>query len=415
MEEPPADLDELRRTVAEQAAELERLRAQVAKGEARKRILAQLNKLLDDQLFETQLILEITRSTYGSTCLDELVETLFGLLARVLQETWYALVIDLGSEFRIFRSGTLPAQDEQTLREATALLRAGILLDEPGILLRPLRTNQAQIGALLTPVLEDRRSERLLELFCFHVVVPIERMIMLGRLQAADKAKDEFLRTISHELRTPLNIVKGFAYLLKSGQDPESPQADWIDQIHDSARHMEGLVTDLLDYSAMQAGRLSLHVESLEFAQIAEQLSAQMGPILAPKQQRLTFEGTEGTRILADHKRLLQILFNLVSNASKYGPEGSPISVRLETRGNRVRLSVSNEGRGLTDEERSHLFTAFQRLDQHQSIGGIGLGLTISKSLVEASGGEIGVESEPGQGTSFWFTLPLAKEPKHAQ
>jgi signal transduction histidine kinase/CheY-like chemotaxis protein len=236
-----------------------------------------------------------------------------------------------------------------------------------------------------------------------------------GRAEAdvANRAKSEFLSRMSHELRTPLNAILGFGQLIEmratTPQDRES-----VEQILKGGRHLLNLINEVLDISRIEAGRLSLSVEPVNVGEVIRQVVDLAQPLASPRRIALQTNGSAGHRyVLADHQRLRQVLLNLVSNGIKYNREEGQVTVACRDDGtDRLRISVSDTGPGIPATFQSRLFTPFDRLGaEAHGIEGTGLGLALSKRLVEAMGGLIGLESVEGRGSTFWVDLPEARSP----
>ncbi len=238
---------------------------------------------------------------------------------------------------------------------------------------------------------------------------------------AADRAKSEFLSRVSHELRTPLNAVLGFAQLLD--MDPGGSgerQRGWVQQALASGRHLQALLEDILDLSSLQSGRLTMALEPVALDEVVAEawtmLSA--GAIDTPALARRLDDGVSGRGavVRADRKRLKQIASNLLSNAIKYNRPGGWVRLAVaavpparEGEPPRWELRVRDEGAGLTEQQLARLFNPFDRLGAERGpVAGTGLGLALTRQLVQAQGGEIGVESTPGVGSTFWVRLPAA-------
>ena len=233
--------------------------------------------------------------------------------------------------------------------------------------------------------------------------------------EKANRAKSEFLSRMSHELRTPLNAILGFSQLLSL--DQLAPvQASSVDQILKAGRHLLDLINEVLDIARIEAGAMEMATERVdagdalaEAALFTRPLAQQRGVTFLP---RVPANGP--LAVTADRGRLKQVLLNLFSNAVKYNREGGEVRYACETvaDGARVRLSVTDTGPGLEKEEVARLFTPFQRLNApHRGIPGTGIGLAIAKSLVEAMDGTVGVESTPGEGSTFFVDLPVSAAP----
>ncbi|MBV9581484.1 MAG: HAMP domain-containing protein [Chloroflexi bacterium] len=232
----------------------------------------------------------------------------------------------------------------------------------------------------------------------------------------AERMRSALLATVSHELRSPLTAISGYAdTLLQDGPWDDQTQREFLEVIALSASQLSGLVDNLLDAATLDAGVLSLQREPVRVERIAERVLAQRR--LLATNWTLHLETRPGLPLAdADPIRVEQVLANLVDNAIKYSPGGGPIRVRVwPTEDGQVGVSVSDHGSGIPPEAVEHLFERFYRVDGGRvGVKGAGLGLFICKSLVEAHGGRIAVQSTPGQGSTFWFTLPALAEASDA-
>lgn len=233
--------------------------------------------------------------------------------------------------------------------------------------------------------------------------------------RAVERMQSEFVSMVSHELRTPLTSIKGYIDLiLTDGEVGElnGLQREFLQVSLNNARRLEGLVNDLLDISRLESGKIELHCGPFDLNQlIAELVPSFQRNWDAGRQTFALHLPAEAPTVFGDAGRVEQILTNLLSNAHKYTPDGGHIELCVEVEGAIARVAVSDSGIGLSAEEQAHLFTRFYRARNTvtETVGGTGLGLAITRSLVEMQGGEMQVESEPGLGSTFRFTLPLAQ------
>jgi len=233
--------------------------------------------------------------------------------------------------------------------------------------------------------------------------------------EKANLAKSEFLSSMSHELRTPLNGVLGFAQLMASDTPPPSPgQQRSIDQILKAGWYLLRLINEILDLAMIESGKVTMSQESLALAEIMQDCQALIEPqarkrgiaMLFPRPDRLPF-------VYGDRTRVKQVMINLLSNAIKYNGAGGSVEVSCASSDGRVRIGVRDTGAGLDESQLSHLFQPFNRLGQESGAEeGTGIGLVVTKQLVELMNGSIAVESAVGVGTTFWVELAGASAPE---
>jgi len=229
-------------------------------------------------------------------------------------------------------------------------------------------------------------------------------------MQEANRLKTEFVSMVSHELRTPLTSIHGYADLLLEDQQMTGQGRESLTIVKKNADRLLGLINDLLDLSRIEAGRVALHRTSVDLAPLIAEVAGVLRPLLDAKRQRLRLAlGEALPAVWADPDRVTQILTNLLSNAHKYTAMEGSITVAARREDGFVRVDVSDTGIGLSPEEQAHLFTQFFRVHDRSphAGGGTGLGLVITRVLVELHGGRITVSSAPGQGATFCFTLPV--------
>ena len=233
--------------------------------------------------------------------------------------------------------------------------------------------------------------------------------------EAANKAKSKFLATMSHEIRTPMNGIMGFAYLLKLNlKDPKN--IDKIDKINNSANHLLNVINEILDLSKIEADGIDLELIPINIFDIAKKLSGLIEHQIEAKNLEL-IEDVDARLVLfpllGDPLRITQILLNYLSNAVKFTPQGT-VTLRakledIQADSVLLKFEVQDTGIGMTEEQQAKIFQAFSQADSSISrqYGGTGLGLTINRRLAELMGGETGVVSSPGQGSTFWFTVKM--------
>jgi signal transduction histidine kinase len=226
--------------------------------------------------------------------------------------------------------------------------------------------------------------------------------------------KDEWLAVLSHELRTPINAITGFGTILYDGlAGPLSPaQRDYHGKMLLAADGLLARVDDMLDLGRLRAGQLVLAQTPMQLDAVAASAIAPLAPMAEIKNQRLahSFDAPLPT-IVADDQRVGRVVANLVANAIKFTPPGGCITLAAWAEGDGVRIEVRDDGPGIAPEDVPRLFRPFSQLDMSATrrAGGLGIGLTLCKALVEAHGGHIGVASQLGQGSAFWFWLPESR------
>ena len=227
--------------------------------------------------------------------------------------------------------------------------------------------------------------------------------------KAVERMKNEFIATVNHELRTPLTSMLGSLGLVREGSAGALPPAagKFIDIAYENSERLVALVNDILDIERIETGRLPMRVETVELGPLLQRAIELNDAYAARFGVRLVLApDAAAAPVRADPDRLMQVLANLLSNASKYSPQGGEVALAAVPAGERVRVSVADQGPGVPAEFRPRLFGRFEQADGAQA--GTGLGLAISKAIVERMGGRIGCDSEPGRGATFWFELPRA-------
>jgi signal transduction histidine kinase/DNA-binding response OmpR family regulator len=261
--------------------------------------------------------------------------------------------------------------------------------------------------------LENRVRERTAELEAAKKEVEAFSLSVLQakeEVERASKFKDQFLSTMSHELRTPLNAVVGFSDLLTEEQygPLNDKQKRYVKHIHAGGHHLLRLINDILDLSKIEAGRLQLSIENVPVQSTFAYVLDTIRTLSDKKGHSLIDECSPDLTVRADPTRFRQILMNLLGNAIKFTPDGGKIEVAARQLDGMVRVEVHDSGPGIPPDEQHRVFEAFYRLGQtEKGTEGTGLGLAITRRLVELQGGQLGIESQPGLGSCFFFTLPM--------
>ncbi len=235
--------------------------------------------------------------------------------------------------------------------------------------------------------------------------------------ELANAAKSEFLSRMSHELRTPLHAILGFGELLGRGE-LAAPQHEQLEQITKAGRHLLELINEVLDLSRIEEGELHLSLEPVLVEQVVSEAMGMLAPLAAARSVTLEppLSKDLAMHVLADRQRLKQVLLNLLSNAVKYNRDGGSVRVTTTRDDHGIaRIEVADTGIGIADEDLVRAFAAFERLGAEATeVEGTGLGLALTRRLIEAMGGSIGVDSEVGRGTKFWLDLSVVSAPEVA-
>lgn len=271
------------------------------------------------------------------------------------------------------------------------------------ISLSPIETEEGMlVSSAIRDITDRRRIERALQ-------------DKNAELERANHAKDRFLASMSHELRTPLNGIIGFTEFLADGKPGplNDKQTEYLNDVLQSGRHLLHLINDMLDLVKVQAGKVELNPELFSLSEAIQEVCAGVLPIARAKSIEVTIDVAPALRTVAlDRQRFKQILYNLLSNALKFTDDGGHVRIDASPDQADFRVVVSDDGIGIRAEDIGRLFTEFEQLDTGTArrFGGTGLGLALTRNLVEIQGGRIEVESEIGKGSRFIVTLPLALE-----
>ena len=282
-------------------------------------------------------------------------------------------------------------------------------------LVRDYELNQALVDALAGNRALARQSvigDRMVRIWA----TPVEgfggaAVVMedVTELQRLGRARRDFVANISHELRTPLSNIDLAAQTLRTaaGDDPAIRER-MLDQIHAQVQTLSQLSQEMMELAQIESGQVFLKLESAELAPVIRRSVTHLLPQAAIKKQRLALEVPDGLTALIDEAMIGRVVNNLVQNAVKFTPEGGAITVSAETVDDDAQISVADTGPGIPREDQRRVFERFYKADRARSGGGTGLGLAIARHIVEGHGGRIWVESAPGQGATFKFTVPRA-------
>ncbi|UTH75234.1 response regulator [Chromobacterium sp. IIBBL 290-4] len=341
--------------------------------------------------------------------------SIFGVEAAV------ALSGRLGELLKLEGEGPLPGILAQDLASASL---SGLNGEFWELLLRRQDGSSTQVEAGLTVV--DMAGARTGTLFIRDISSRKQAEARLTQAmedaESATRAKSDFLANMSHEIRTPMNAIIGMAHLAQS-TDLDPKQRDYVQKIHSSGKHLLGIINDILDFSKIEAGKLDLENIEFDLERVLDNLATLLGEKTEAKGLELIFDVDPhlNLSLIGDPLRLGQILINYANNAVKFTDKGE-VTVRVRCREDNAQdmllyFEVVDTGIGMTPGQKAKLFQSFQQADTSTSrkYGGTGLGLAISKKLAGLMQGEVGVESEVGKGSTFWFTARLGKGMKHPE
>jgi signal transduction histidine kinase/CheY-like chemotaxis protein/HAMP domain-containing protein len=333
------------------------------------------------------------------------------------------LAVGTGITGRVFQTGT-PELIEDVRADPDFV---ALLSDVRSELTVPLRHADRTIGVLNFESPEvgafNYTHLSLVLITAAHAALALVRAQLTERLRAqntaledASRQKSEFLANMSHELRTPLNAINGFSELLLVSSDEEltaETRRHYAQTIHDSGSHLLQLINDILDLSKVEAGKMDLRPEPLDVAAIIHRVIGTVQPLAEKKGILIAADAPASVPLVADEGKLKQILYNLVSNAIKFTPEGGAVVVTAAERTDAVQLTISDTGIGIAAEHHERIFEEFHQVDTGAArrYEGTGLGLSLTRRLVELHGGEIWVESAPSQGSQFHVRLPTTPRP----
>ncbi|MGF1506118.1 MAG: GAF domain-containing protein [Anaerolineae bacterium] len=374
------------------------------------RLFTQTDEELEARVMELSMMQQIDRELNETLDFAQVMDLTLSWAIRVTGADNGAIgLIDLEEG-----KTTVVAQYGETPATVSSML-TGEMPEEPGSLAVPIQREGRIIGVIALN--RDDNQPFNLEAHDFvmrladHAAIAIENAQLYFKVQAANQAKTEFVSVVTHELRLPMTAIRGYSDMLHVAENLTDRQRRYLETILNNVERMAILVSDLSDIARIESGRLKLDISpEVHIAETLDRVLASLNAQIEEREHKVVIDiAADLASVQADPKRLEQILTNLVSNAYKYTPNGGTITIHAVQEGEFVRCAVSDTGVGMSPEEVSNLFTKFWRAeDRHvRDQPGTGLGLTITKNLIEMQCGEITVESEKGVGTTFAFTLPV--------
>ena len=395
------------------------------------RLYTQTDQALSARVAELQTMQTIDRQLNAALDLKRVLEV---TLDWAMQGTraglgWIGLVESDAAQVRVAAGrgvevGQVLPADDPLLRGLLAPAAPGRVTAEP----RHVPAVDGQPGAIMAPVLREQRvvavivveraspgfaSETLeyLARLADHAAIAIENARLYAALKEANEAKSEFVRTVSHELKIPMTSIKGYTDLLKMVGPLNPQQEQFVATIHNNVERMALLVSDLSDIARIETGQLKVDTRRLDLRALLPEALGGLRSEIEAKRQTLSLQlPPDLPNVFCDESRLIQIISNLVSNAHKYSPPNTTITLTAAAEPGCVRVSVADQGFGISRADQARLFTQFFRSEEPniREQTGWGLGLHITRGLIEIMGGAISVQSEPGQGSTFSFTVPQA-------
>jgi PAS domain S-box-containing protein len=333
-----------------------------------------------------------------------------GIIGQVVSTGYPSMMTDVRPSFDLTNPGTYHASPVKLA----------------SLLVLPLRTRREMIGALVIAANDPERAMTddklpLAEVLAERAALAIENAKLYTeqvearrKVEDLSRLKDEFLSIASHELRTPVTSIKGYTQLAKMliKEGDLNTSEEYLDIALDQIDRMSRLILELLDVSRIETGRLEIRRENIAWPQFVRDVVHRHHTAVSDRRFHVSVP-EEGKVVTGDRDRLEQVLGNLLENAVKYSPDGSDVTVTVEDRGDSLVTAVCDRGIGIPADELAQVFERFHRGRQVSSTnyGGLGLGLYITKQIIERHGGSIWVESKEGQGTTFYFSLPMAEVP----
>ncbi|NBD35249.1 MAG: GAF domain-containing protein [Chloroflexi bacterium] len=378
----------------------------------------QTNQALSEKIRELTILQEMARDLNTSLEFDRVMEgsVTWAIAAANARGGAIGTLAEEGIRWAAKEGRVDPEADPSAVSRCIATRKP--LLEEKRMVL-PLLREDRPVGVLYL-VTEDRtfnmdRIEFVLRV-ADNIAIAVENARLYEALRQANLAKSEFVSLVSHELRTPMTSILGYADILDSDivGELQTEQREFVSAIQRNISRMKVLVSDLMDISRIETGRLQINPRPIQFSDALDDAMEMVGELIEEKQQILTIDIWDRLPpAYADPDRLTQVLTNLLSNAMKYTPDQGTIAIRVWLPAEEpgfIRCAVADSGIGISPKDQARLFTKFYRADDPdvREQPGTGLGLAITKNLVEMHGGRIWVKSELGEGSTFFFTIPIS-------
>ncbi len=393
------------------------------------RLYTRTDQKLAERVGELETLTQIDRQLSASLEFDHVMQVTrrWAIEGAGAKEGWIALTGEDGATLTVVTEpnvGRVIAPSEPLVARALAqLIPVAFPPDQHNVAhaVAPILQADRPIGVLAV-IGENAFSESALEFLArlaARAAIAIQDARLYQAVQHANLAKSKFVSVVSHELRIPMTSIQGYTdLLLKGSAGPVTEQQiGFLQVIRNNVGRMGALVSDLSDISRIETGRLKLEPALLDLKTYLDQTLASLRPKLQEKNQTLELYAPDDLpQVYTDPNRVMQVLTNLISNAWKYTPEGGWITVVASAVDDQVRVEVRDTGIGISPEDQANLFTQFFRSEDPmvREEQGWGLGLNVTKRLVELLGGEIGVKSALSKGSTFWFTLPVGKAAQYA-
>ena len=380
-------------------------------------ILNSIGNLISEKLdssFVLQRVIDATAKITGATVAaflsnnsPDAVPLYADLTEKVQLREDFARCINTGIIEEVFSTGNIMLvadtyNDEKFAADTTAPFRS--FLGVPVIDLSGNITGGLFFGHLLPGTFKPAHLE-MLSSIASQAAVALDNAKLFEEVNKLSAKKDEFIALASHELKTPLTTIKGYLQIL-SKYGLKSPEKQFVEKSLTQVDRLYLLIEELLDVSKIEAGKLQLHPEQFNLLQLIKEVADNMGHIEPSHSILLDNNGCEPF-ITADKQRIEQVLINLLSNAIKYSPKADKVYVTLRSSAGTVTVGIRDEGIGIAATDKSKLFNRFFRAESIKNISGLGLGLYLTNEIIQRHGGDIEVNSEPGKGSEFTFTLPV--------